>query len=44
MGSDRMAVVDDQLSVHGLEQLWVADASVMADGHFDQHQRAASGR
>ena len=29
MGSDNMAVVDDQLRVHGLEGLRVADASIM---------------
>jgi choline dehydrogenase len=29
MGSDRMAVVDDQLRVHGLAGLRVVDASVM---------------
>ena len=29
MGSDTMAVVDDQLRVHGLEGLRVADASIM---------------
>ena len=29
MGSDRMAVVDDQLRAHGLEGLRVVDASVM---------------
>lgn len=29
MGSDRMAVVDDQLRVHGLQGLRVCDASVM---------------
>jgi choline dehydrogenase len=29
MGSDPMAVVDDQLRVHGLERLRVADASIM---------------
>ncbi len=29
MGHDGLAVVDDQLSVHGLEHLWIADASVM---------------
>src|SRR5207302_6554952 len=29
MGSDRMAVVDDQLRVHGVAGLRVADASVM---------------
>jgi choline dehydrogenase len=29
MGSDPMAVVDDQLRVHGLEALRVADASIM---------------
>jgi choline dehydrogenase len=29
MGTDEMAVVDPTLKVHGLEGLWVADASVM---------------
>ena len=29
MGSDMMAVVDDQLRVHGIEGLRVADASIM---------------
>ena len=29
MGSDAMAVVDDQLRVHGIEGLRVADASIM---------------
>ena len=29
MGHDHLAVVDDQLKVHGLEHLWIADASVM---------------
>jgi choline dehydrogenase len=29
MGSDRMAVVDDQLRVHGMQGLRVADASIM---------------
>ena len=29
MGSDPMAVVDDQLRVHGLEGIRVADASIM---------------
>ena len=29
MGHDRMAVVDDQLRVHGLQGLRVIDASVM---------------
>lgn len=29
MGSDNMAVVDDRLRVHGIEGLWVADASIM---------------
>ncbi len=29
MGSDQLAVVDDQLRVHGLEGLRVIDASVM---------------
>src|SRR5262249_38668712 len=29
MGRDRMAVVDDQLRVHGMEGLRVADASIM---------------
>ena len=29
MGSDPMAVVDDQLRVHGIEGLRVADASIM---------------
>ena len=29
MGHDAMAVVDDDLKVHGLEGLYVADASIM---------------
>jgi choline dehydrogenase len=29
MGHDAMAVVDDSLRVHGLESLYVADASIM---------------
>jgi choline dehydrogenase len=29
MGSDPMAVVDDQLRVHGMQGLRVADASIM---------------
>jgi len=29
MGNDSMAVVDDQLRVHGLEGLRVIDASIM---------------
>ncbi len=29
MGSDRMAVVDDELRVHGVDGLRVIDASVM---------------
>lgn len=29
MGHDDLAVVDDQLRVHGISHLWVADASVM---------------
>ena len=29
MGSDTMAVVDDQLRVHGIKGLRVADASIM---------------
>ena len=29
MGSDRMAVVNDRLQVHGIEGLRVADASIM---------------
>ena len=29
MGSDPMAVVDDQLRVHGIKGLRVADASIM---------------
>ncbi|MGA8382700.1 MAG: GMC oxidoreductase, partial [Stellaceae bacterium] len=29
MGSDQLAVVDDQLRVHGLQNLRVIDASVM---------------
>ena len=28
MGQDSMAVVDDQLQVHGVRDLWVADASI----------------
>jgi choline dehydrogenase len=31
MGSDEMAVVDEELSVHGLERLRIVDASVMPD-------------
>ena len=29
MGSDEMAVVDDELRVHGIESLRVIDASIM---------------
>ncbi|QFP77406.1 GMC family oxidoreductase [Deinococcus sp. AJ005] len=29
MGNDELAVVDDELRVRGLENLWIADASVM---------------
>ena len=29
MGSDRMAVVNDRLQVHGIDGLRVADASIM---------------
>jgi choline dehydrogenase len=29
MGSDHLAVVDDELRVHGLESLRVVDASIM---------------
>ena len=29
MGSDEMAVVDDELRVHGIESLRVVDASIM---------------
>ena len=29
MGSDKMAVVDDELRVHGIESLRVIDASIM---------------
>ena len=28
-GSDRMAVVDQHFKVHGMENLWIADASIM---------------
>ena len=31
MGSDPMAVVDEQLRVHGLDGLYVADASIMPE-------------
>lgn len=31
MGSDKMAVVDDQLRVHGIEKLRVADCSIMPE-------------
>ena len=29
MGSDKMAVVDDRLRVHGVKRLRIADASIM---------------
>jgi choline dehydrogenase len=29
MGNDTMAVVDNELKVHGIEQLRIADASIM---------------
>ena len=40
MGSHAMAVVDDELRVHGLDGLRVIDALGDAVGHLDQHQRA----
>jgi choline dehydrogenase len=31
MGSDKMAVVDDRLKLHGLEGLRIADCSIMPE-------------